>query len=181
MKRAAIALALLLSVRAGAECPDCADGEVTIDELVTAVGLALNGCPMPTPTVTPIPATEIELLEALLGTWRFEANAGGRVEVQRFVLDDVNTTTREHPVLFGRDVAEPGIVAVFVTALSPPRFRLVNPREFDCSVFDFSHPSADMVTGELIDHAVPDPGDPFDTCGEPICPECRGPMTGVRE
>jgi hypothetical protein len=56
MKILLIGLALMVMVgNAAAQCcGDCAgDGSVTIDDLITAVNHALNGCAQDTPTGTP--------------------------------------------------------------------------------------------------------------------------------
>lgn len=64
MMRRAIVLGGLACVlwaieTSGQCCGDCdGDGQITVNELVAAVGRALNGCPVATPTATPTTAPE---------------------------------------------------------------------------------------------------------------------------
>jgi hypothetical protein len=189
-----LSLLLLAPVHVrGQCCGDCnGDGEVTIDEIITAVNIALELLPCEVPVSTrtptapptrtsppvalPTPTLGGDSLSALLGTWRFETTMIDTF-IDHYRLEQV-VTLDGTPVIVGTDLDEGDmIVAARGVDLGTPvpgfTFGLLDPGLLLCDFFLFNQTAPDRVEGVDVLTDV-------DSTGDCVNPGNDYPMVGFR-
>jgi hypothetical protein len=141
------------------------DGQTTVDELVTSVRAALDGCE----SVAPPPE-----LSALLGTWRFTTTIDEDVYDDNYRLEEI-----EDDFIYGTDLdQDDDIVAARTNDLIdepfPYAFALLDPADSFCDFFLFNLTTANTVSGVDYLTVVDGEGDCAELDSGPF------PMTGVR-
>jgi hypothetical protein len=182
---------LLLSVPAnvlGQCCGDCnGNGDISIDEIITAVNIALELLPCvpaasrtPTPIRTsnpsPVPTSDLDALSSILGTWRFETTIIDTF-VDHYRLEQV-VTLNGKPTIVGTDldVGDPIVAARpvdFGTPIPGFTFGLLDPGPLFCDLFLFNHIAPDRVVGVDVLTDV-------DSTGRCVNPGNDYPMVGFR-